>query len=113
MLNSLAREKSNTQMIHTINQENPQIREMHSENIRLRASLEDHQRALEHIMSKYREHTQTAVMNTKLNFQELFRDETEKNVVSRHLYLHAYCDQFIFSHLKKMFVLSFLSCLLR
>lgn len=90
MLNSLAREKSNTQMVHTINQENPQIREMHSENIRLRASLEDHQRALQHIMSKYREHTQTAVMNTKLNFQDMFHGETEKNVVSFNCLM---CDQ--------------------
>lgn len=81
LLNSLARDKSNKQMIHTINQENPQIREMHSENIRLRAALEDHQRALEHIMSKYREHSQAALMKTKINFEELFRGETEKNVV--------------------------------
>lgn len=85
LLNSLAREKSNTQMIHTINQENPQIREMHSENIRLRASLEDYQRALEHIMSKYREHSQTAITKTKINLEELFRGETEKNMVKRQI----------------------------
>lgn len=82
MLNSLARDKSNNQMIHTINQENPQLREMHSENIRLRASLEDHQRALEHIMTKYREHSQMAVMKSKINLEELFQGETEKNRVS-------------------------------
>lgn len=69
-------------MIHTIYHENPQLREMHSENIRLRVSLEDHQRALEHIMTKYREHTQTAIENSKLDFQELFRSETEKSIVS-------------------------------
>lgn len=69
-------------MIHQINQENPQLREMHTENMRLRVSLEDHQRALEHIMSKYREHTQLALKNSKLNFQELFRGETEKSLVS-------------------------------
>lgn len=68
-------------MIHQINQENPQLREMHSENIRLRVSLEDHQRALEHIMTKYREHTQMALKNSKLDLQELFRGETEKNIV--------------------------------
>lgn len=81
LLNSIARDKSNAQMIHQINQENPQLREMHTENMRLRISLEDHQRALEHIMSKYREHTQMALNNSKLNFQELFRGETEKSVV--------------------------------
>lgn len=82
LLNSIARDKSNTQMIHQINQENPQLREMHTENMRLRVSLEDHQRALEHIMSKYREHTQLALQNSKLNFQELFKGETEKSLVS-------------------------------
>lgn len=82
LLNSIARDKSNAQMIHQINQENPQLREMHTENMRLRVSLEDHQRALEHIMSKYREHTQLALNNTKLNFQELFKGETEKSLVS-------------------------------
>lgn len=82
LLNSLARDKSNAQMVHNINQENPQIREIHSENIRLRASLEDYQRALEHIMTKYREHSQSALAKTKVNFEEMFRAETEKNVVS-------------------------------
>lgn len=81
LLNSIARDKSNSQMIHQINQENPQLREMHTENMRLRVSLEDHQRALEHIMTKYREHTQMALKNSKLNFQELFRGETEKSMV--------------------------------
>lgn len=81
LLNSLARDKSNAQMVHNINAENPQIREMHSENIRLRASLEDYQRALEHIMTKYREHSQSALAKTKINFEDLFRAETEKNVV--------------------------------
>lgn len=55
---------------------------MHTENIRLRVSLEDHQRALEHIMSKYREHSQLALKNSKLNLQELFKGETEKSMVS-------------------------------
>lgn len=86
LLNSIARDKSNAQMIHQINQENPQLREMHTENMRLRVSLEDHQRALEHIMSKYREHTQLALKNSKLNFQELFRGETEKSMVSNGIY---------------------------
>ncbi|XP_031622266.1 FGFR1 oncogene partner 2 homolog [Contarinia nasturtii] len=81
LMNSIARDKSNAHMIHQINQENPQLREMHTENMRLRVSLEDHQRALEHIMSKYREHTQIALNNSKLNFQELFKGETEKSLI--------------------------------
>lgn len=99
LLNSLAREKSNAQMIHTIYHENPQLREMHSENIRLRVSLEDHQRALEHIMTKYREHTQMAIENSKLNFQELFRSETEKSIVSSVVFPNVkHVDWFILLH---------------
>lgn len=82
LLNSIARDRTNTEMINQINQQNPQLREMHTENIRLRVSLEDHQRALEHIMSKYREHTQMALEKSKINFEEMFRGETEKSLVS-------------------------------
>lgn len=95
LLNSIARDKSNAQMIHQINQENPQLREMHTENMRLRVSLEDHQRALEHIMSKYREHTQLALKNTKLNFQELFRGETEKSMVNHRPNYSSICVTFV------------------
>lgn len=104
LLNSIARDKSNAQMIHQINQENPQLREMHTENMRLRVSLEDHQRALEHIMSKYREHTQLALKNSKLNFQELFKGETEKSLVS----MISIFDTYIFL-LKLYLALFFLS----
>lgn len=102
LLNSIARDKSNAQMIHQINQENPQLREMHTENMRLRVSLEDHQRALEHIMSKYREHTQLALNNSKLNFQELFRGETEKSMVITILIFHIFRINRIIFH--KFFV---------
>lgn len=72
ILNKLARERSNNQLITIIHQENPQIREIQQENRLLKAALEDHQHALEHIMSKYREHTQSKILNTKVNFAEAF-----------------------------------------
>lgn len=72
ILNKLARERSNNQLITIIHQENPQIREIQQENRLLKAALEDHQHALEHIMSKYREHTQSKILNTKVNFVEAF-----------------------------------------
>ncbi|XP_035790696.1 FGFR1 oncogene partner 2 homolog [Anopheles albimanus] len=72
ILNRLARERSNNQLITIIHQENPQIREIQQENRLLKAALEDHQRALEHIMSKYREHTQAKILNTKVNFVEAY-----------------------------------------
>ncbi|XP_050095479.1 FGFR1 oncogene partner 2 homolog [Anopheles aquasalis] len=72
ILNRLARERSNNQLITIIHQENPQIREIQQENRLLKAALEDHQHALEHIMSKYREHTQAKILNTKVNFVEAY-----------------------------------------
>ncbi|XP_055625966.1 FGFR1 oncogene partner 2 homolog isoform X1 [Toxorhynchites rutilus septentrionalis] len=72
ILNKLARERSNNQLITIIHQENPQIREIQQENRLLKAALEDHQHALEHIMTKYREHTQSKILNTKVNFVEAF-----------------------------------------
>lgn len=72
ILNKLARERSNNQLITIIHQENPHIREIQQENRLLKAALEDHQHALEHIMSKYREHTQSKILNTKMNFVEAF-----------------------------------------
>lgn len=67
------------QMINMINQENPHIRKVELENRELRAALEDQQRALEHIMSKYREHTQKKILNNKINFAEL--NNREKNEI--------------------------------
>ncbi|XP_058067385.1 FGFR1 oncogene partner 2 homolog [Anopheles bellator] len=72
ILNRLARERSNNQLITIIHQENPQIREIQQENRLLKSALEDHQHALEHIMSKYREHTQAKILNTKVNFVEAY-----------------------------------------
>uniref|UniRef100_A0A182N327 FGFR1 oncogene partner 2 homolog n=1 Tax=Anopheles dirus TaxID=7168 RepID=A0A182N327_9DIPT len=72
ILNKLARDRTNNQLITIIHQENPQIREIQQENRLLKAALEDHQHALEHIMSKYREHTQAKILNTKVNFVEAF-----------------------------------------
>lgn len=80
-LNILARERSNTDMIHTIHQENPQIREIQQENRQLKASIEEHQRAIELIMTKYRQHTQKQIEDTKLDFDRLVK-ASEMNDVS-------------------------------
>jgi HAMP domain-containing protein len=80
-LNILARERSNTDMIHTIHQENPQIREIQQENRQLKASIEEHQRAMELIMSKYRQITQKQIEETKLDFEKLLK-ANEGNDVS-------------------------------
>lgn len=74
-LNKLARNKSNTDMINRINQQNPSIREIRQENRELKASLEDHQRALELIMHKYREHTQHKIFQNRINYKELYNEK--------------------------------------
>jgi hypothetical protein len=80
-LNILARDRSNADMIHTIHQENPQIREIQQENRQLKASIEEHQRAIELIMTKYRQHTQRQIEETKLDFDKLVK-ASEMNDVS-------------------------------
>lgn len=79
-LNILARERSNADMIHTIHQENPQIREIQQENRQLKASIEEHQRAIELIMTKYRQHTQKQIEETKVDFEALVKANDSSNV---------------------------------
>lgn len=67
-LNKLARNVSNNEMINAINQEHPHMRDIQMQNRELRSCLQDYQRALEHIMSKYREHTQKKILNSKITF---------------------------------------------
>lgn len=69
--NKLARDNSNVQLINVINQQSPEIREIQQENRELRACLEDYQRAFEVVMSKYRQVSQKAVTDTRINFKEM------------------------------------------
>lgn len=82
-LNILARsqDKSNQDMIHVIHQENPHIREIQTENRQLKASIEEHQRTLELIMTKYRQQTQRQIKETRLDFEKLAK-ANENNQVS-------------------------------
>lgn len=86
-LNILARERSNDQMIHVIHQENPQIREIQQENRQLKTSIEEHQRAIELIMTKYRQHTERQIKETKLDFEKLAK-ANDNNNVSESCYRH-------------------------
>lgn len=79
-LNILARERSNQDIIQVIHQENPQIREIQQENRQLKASIEEHQRAIELIMTKYRQHTQQQIQETRLDFEKLARANENNNV---------------------------------
>lgn len=64
----MGRKNTNYQLVTAINAEHPHIREIQMENRELRSCLQDHQRALEHIMSKYREHTQKKILNSQIQF---------------------------------------------
>jgi hypothetical protein len=72
-LNLLARDRTNADMIHTINQENPQIREIQQENRQLKSLVDDSFNALELIMSKYRQQTQKQIDDTRLDFDRLVK----------------------------------------
>ncbi|KAM4747751.1 FGFR1 oncogene partner 2 [Rhinophrynus dorsalis] len=64
-LNEVARHRPRSTLVLGIQQENRQIRELQQENKELRTSLEEHQSALELIMSKYREQMFRLLMASK------------------------------------------------
>jgi hypothetical protein len=70
-LNEVANQKPHSQLIANIQKENRHLREIQQENRELRAALEDYQTTLEHIMTKYREHTTEDIYRTKLDFKSL------------------------------------------
>ncbi|XP_055700651.1 FGFR1 oncogene partner 2 homolog [Phlebotomus papatasi] len=66
--------QNNTDIVRIINQENREnlyMREIQQENRELKACLEDYQRTMEHIMTKYREHTQRKVLSNKLDLPDV------------------------------------------
>ncbi|KAJ6648910.1 FGFR1 oncogene partner 2 like, partial [Pseudolycoriella hygida] len=66
VLNELSRNKSNQNL--AIQKKYPHIQEIQHENRELRACLQDYQRTMEHVMTKYREHTQQKITNSKFTF---------------------------------------------
>ncbi|KTF79336.1 hypothetical protein cypCar_00036941 [Cyprinus carpio] len=65
VLNQVARHRPRSTLVMGIQQENRQIRDLQQENKELRTSLEEHQSALEIIMSKYREQVFRLLMASK------------------------------------------------
>lgn len=64
-LNQAARHRPRSSLVLGIQQENRQIRDLQQENRELRTSLEEHQSALELIMTKYREQVFRLLMTSK------------------------------------------------
>lgn len=70
-LNEVANQKPHSQLIANIQKENRHLREIQQENRELRSALEDYHFTLEHIMSKYREHTQEQIYQSRINLKVL------------------------------------------
>lgn len=68
-LNEVANQKPHSQLIANIQKENRHLREIQQENRELKLALEDYQCTLEHIMTKYREHTQEQIYKSRIDFK--------------------------------------------
>jgi len=74
-LNETARQRPHSVLIAGIQQENRHLRDLQQENRELRAALEDHQNALELIMSKYRQQITQLVNTGRQDLQTLYNDQ--------------------------------------
>ncbi|XP_056655401.1 FGFR1 oncogene partner 2 isoform X2 [Monodelphis domestica] len=87
-LNEVARHRPRSTLVMGIQQENRQIRELQQENKELRTSLEEHQSALELIMSKYREQMFRLLMASKKDdpgiIMKLKEQHSKIDMVHRH-----------------------------
>lgn len=77
-LNRIANNKSNVEMVNRIQQQNANSSEILKENRELKICIEDYERAMELIMQKYREHTNSKVLESKLNFKEVYNEKLWK-----------------------------------
>lgn len=75
-LNKIAHNRPRAQLVLGIQQENRHIRQLQHENKELRAALEEHQNVLELIMSKYRQHMSCLLNSTKIEKDQLMRENT-------------------------------------
>lgn len=78
VLNKLARGRTNAQMLAVINNENPNsYREIQAENRELKACVEDYQRTLELIMTKYRQHAQERILDNKVVLPDIYNQQKD------------------------------------
>lgn len=81
-LNEAARQRPHSVLIAGIQQESRHLRELQQENRELRAALEDHQNALELIMSKYRQQMSHLFSLSKQDLQSLHDEQYTQVCVS-------------------------------
>ncbi|XP_045459966.1 FGFR1 oncogene partner 2 homolog [Melitaea cinxia] len=85
-LNESSRERPRGELVASMERESRLMRDVQRENGELRAALEDHRKALELIMSKYRQHTEKRIWESRIDFtaavnekqQELIRQQAER-----------------------------------
>ncbi|XP_073824669.1 fibroblast growth factor receptor 1 oncogene partner 2 [Musca autumnalis] len=77
-LNRIANNKTNVEMVNRIQQQNANSSEILKENRELKVCIEDYERAMDMIMQKYREHTSSKVLESKLNFKEVYNEKLWK-----------------------------------
>lgn len=74
-LNQISNNKSNSEMVNRMQQQNATSSEILKENRELKICIEDYERTLEFIMQKYREHTSSKILESKINFKEVYNEE--------------------------------------
>ncbi|XP_066145372.1 FGFR1 oncogene partner 2 homolog [Euwallacea fornicatus] len=84
-LNEVANQKPHSQLIANIQKENRHLREIQQENRELRSALEDYHYTLEHIMMKYREHTQEQIYQSKINLKAL-QNQNYQHIIQQQAY---------------------------
>lgn len=70
-LNEIANQKPHSQLIANIQKDTRHLKEIQQENRELRAALEEYQTTIEHIMFKYRQHTNEQIYKSKINFNSI------------------------------------------
>lgn len=89
-LNKLARGRTNQQMLAVINNENPNYREIQQENRELKSCLEDYQRTIELVMTKYRQHAQEQILSNKIVLPDIYNKQKDEVTIGCQLY-PVYC----------------------
>ncbi|KZC04250.1 PREDICTED: FGFR1 oncogene partner 2 homolog [Dufourea novaeangliae] len=83
ILNTEARHRPHVQLIASIHRENKHLQEIQTQNKQLKNALEDHQHALELIMSKYRQQTAALLRLYKTDLTSLHNSKYANIIASQ------------------------------
>jgi len=79
-LNTTARQRPHSVLVAGIQQENRHLRELQQENRELRAALEEHQTAMEVIMTRYRQQITKFIQSSNLDVPKLFNRQYSETI---------------------------------